>query len=175
MKTSVLARKPPVSARFQGHVLRPGHGRHRAAAQNAAAQARALVGARAPLLVAPLRPEDPSSFTTSHGWDRERECGGVRPALSRASPKAPPARDLSQAAGSARGGGVGGATCSVLAGRLCRQGKRGNPKRASVLRETHSVGRISSPRAGCGKCVCEFPNPVREIRRKSCFSNYSYP
>lgn len=48
MKTSVLARKPPVGARFQGHVLRPGHGRHRAAAQNAAAQARAHAGARAP-------------------------------------------------------------------------------------------------------------------------------
>lgn len=174
MKTSVLARKPRVSARFQGHVLRPGHGRHRAAAQNAAAQARAHAGARAPPACGAATSRGPVLFY-NRPWVGQRECGGVRPALSRASPKAPPARDLSQAAGSARGGGVGGATCSVLAGRLCRQGKRGNPKRASVLRETHSVGRISSPRAGCGKCVCEFPNPVREIRRKSCFSNYSYP
>lgn len=72
MKTLVLARKLRVSARFQGHVLRPGHGRHRAAAQNAAAQARALAGARAPPACGAATSRGPVLFY-NRPWVGQRE------------------------------------------------------------------------------------------------------
>lgn len=91
MKTSVLARKPPVGARFQGHVLRPGHGRHRAAAQNAAAQARARSGARAPPACGAATSRGPVLFY-NRPWVGQRE--RVWRSQTRSQPRQPkgPAR-----------------------------------------------------------------------------------